>query len=89
MAEFAKIFTTTHGQLLLTRDGLSDEDDGTWVLTARGEDYKGVQATMAFTFSSEAELDAAFESGDQEKAENTAATMRGMLVRLMGGEDDE
>ncbi len=88
MTEFAKLFTTPHGQLLITRDGMSDEHDDQWVLTARGEDYRGVQATMAFTYQSQEGMDQAFEGATQEQADNTAQQMRGMLEKLLGKEED-
>lgn len=84
---FCKVFDTSVGQMLLTKDFDDEQEDGAFRLVARGEDYRGVQATMSFGWPTEAERDAAFETADQERAENTATDLRRMIEGLMGKED--
>lgn len=78
---FAKLFTTPHGQLLLTTD-FDEDEDMPWLLSARGEDVSGVRATMTFKFETEEERDLSFEAGSQETAEATAGDMHRMLLKF-------
>ena len=88
MTEFAKLFTTPHGQLLITREGMSDEYDDQWVLIAQGEDYRGQLGIMAFTYESQEDMDQAFEGITLEHADNTAQQMQVILEMLFGKEED-
>jgi hypothetical protein len=67
---------------------MSDEYDDQWVLIAQGEDYRGMQATMAFTYQSQEDMDQAFEGITQEHADNTAQQMQVILEMLFGKEED-
>lgn len=85
MKDFAKIFTTPHGQLLAT----CDHEDGAPVVTFRGADLPFVTPSVLYTFDNEAARDAAFDGITQALADETAAELWNTANNLFGPETAE
>ncbi|MHB9879127.1 hypothetical protein ACSMXM_05635 [Pacificimonas sp. ICDLI1SI03] len=85
---FAKLFDTPHGQLLVTRDYIDENDDGEEeeAVVCRGATRHGIHATIKMGgWADAAPADAAFAKVDQDGAEELAATMAKMIDGFSGG----
>lgn len=80
MSDFAKLFDTPHGQLLVFMEDGDDEP----VIRVIGAVYEGVQpsATLSGWPNDEEGQQAAFDSIGQEQANNLASDFRSMLEKL-------
>ena len=74
---FAKLFETTHGQLLVTKEYDDDEGEG---LCLRFDGDITVELTSRF--ASAADRNVAFANIDQALAEDQAARLAAMSARL-------
>jgi hypothetical protein len=87
MSDFAKLFRTANGQILVTIDW--DEDIEQLVITVRGEDRHGIGATFKMSGwygDDENAVREAFDAIDQAAAETHAKSFADMLDGLVGGE---
>lgn len=84
MSEFAKLFQTANGQILVTIDW--DEDADCQVVNVRGEDRHGIGATFKMSGWDDDATGAqtAFEAVDQAVAEKHAKSFVAMLDRFVG-----
>lgn len=81
---FAKLFDTPHGQLLVVKDGVDDDDQ--YPLSIRGEEFGGVIAAFNPAYQTSDACDAAFERFDQAEADRQAEGLRKMLTSLLSEE---
>lgn len=87
---FAKLFDTSAGQLLVTKDTNEDEPEGQqYGLTQRGEEHRGIKAEITGYFDSEEDRDAAFAGFNSDDAERQAVSLHHLIDQLTHSSEEE
>lgn len=87
MKDFAKLFTTPYGQVLVTIDDAYDDGEGEtlYPVTVRCAEYRELSTAVAAGYKTEEAAQAFFDEFDDAEALKAVEQVRGMLDRMLGG----
>lgn len=89
MKNFAKLFDTPHGQLLVTQEAYDDDADAAqpYPLELRGEGNSFCEARLIYRYPNTDERQQAFDEVDQAIAEEMAAMLAGQVAAIFPPKD--